>query len=636
MSTASLSSLPVEVLIDNLLDFLPLADLAHLSATNRFFHALCNDDILWKRKLIEDFNYPRVLDARTSGFKPLYKGMKQPKVYAWGSVDNGRLGLSSPELNRSVVRAYGGVPQPVELELFSEKGIQIVQLSAGGWSFNALDSTGALWVWGQLNAETFAFNGDPFSHPGRRAVVPHRITFPDNVKFRSVSSGRNHVSALDSRTNVWTFRSWGRPYRLVSPNLSGVEQIACGWNFTAALTSSGEVYVWWPGSGEFAHVSDDHDAVGGPQRQPGREREGIIESVGWEMSADPLELPGLGSLDDPRGQTATEKLRIVQIACGTDFVVALTNANQVLKIELGGGDADDGFQVLRQSFRTGRRWEYLPLFSEAKRVAMLPAFQSATTPVPDDMRITHVSAQFNTFVAYSTGSSSIVLMGTSSTQPDMSPSVVPALQHRSVISVVLGDYHRAALTAQGELLTWGSFSSGALGLGDPYKLEPGTPGGFRTIRDRDWGQRSRQPPPDVEEPTPVNFHFGQEDASPTFCFSAAAAGWHVGALVLDLEEQREPPRVTVGSSSTVEGAEPPLEHDPEDPSMPGSFTRTGSAAGTRVRGLPPYTGARIGQHVADGRFEPQEPDLTRAMGLYGIRLGYPARGVLRSAHPRGS
>ncbi|KZT50510.1 RCC1/BLIP-II protein [Calocera cornea HHB12733] len=634
MSTASLSSLPVEVLLDNLLDFLALADLAHLSATSRFFHALCNDDILWKRKLIEDFNYPRVLDARTSGYKLLYKGMKQPKVYAWGSVENGRLGLSAQEINRSVVRAFGGVPQPVELEFFSQKGIQIVQLTAGGWSFNALDSTGTLWVWGQLNASVFAFNGDPFSHPGRRAVVPHRINFSDSVKFRSVASGRSQFSALDSRGSVWTFRSWGRPYRLVSPHLARVEQIACGWDFSAALTATGEVYIWWPGNGEFARVGDEHEAAEARPRQPGREREGIIEATGWEMSAEPLELPSLGSLEDPRGQAATEPLKIVQIACGTDFVVALTNANQVLKIDVGEGGGDDGFQMLRQSFRTGRRWVYLPLFSEAKRVAMLPAFQSGK-PVPEDMRITHVSAQFNTFVAYSTGSSSVVLMGTSGHGPDMSPSVVPALQHRNVISVVLGDYHRAALTAQGELLTWGSFSSGALGLGDPYKLEPGTPGGFRTIGERDRGQRTRQTPPEVEEPTPVNFHFGQENASPTFCFSAAAAGWHVGALVLDLEEKREPPRVTVASSSAVEGAEPPLEHDPEDPTMPGSFTRNGSAAGTRVRGVPPFTGARIGQHTADGRFEPQEPDLTRAMGLYGIRLGYPARGVLRGAHPRG-
>ncbi|EJU03639.1 RCC1/BLIP-II [Dacryopinax primogenitus] len=632
----SLANLPVEVLLDQLITFLPLADLAHLGATNRFFHALCNDDILWKRKLIEDFNYSKVMDARTSGYKTLYKGMKQPKVYVWGSVDNGRLGLSSEELYKSVVRACGGVPRPTELELFARKGIRIVQLSAGGWSFHALDSTGTLWVWGQLNAEVAAFQGDPFSHPGRRAVVPHRLVFADDIKFRSISSGRNHASALDSRGNVWTIRSWGRPYRVISSQLSRVIQISCGWAFSAALTEDGEVHVWWPRSGEFSRIAEEYDAAHGPPGETASHREGLITAEAWELRADPLELPTLGSIQDPRGAAATEPLKIVQIACGRDFVVALTNANQVLKIDLGGGDAADGFDMLRQSFRHGRRWEYLPLFSEAKRVAMLPAFQSGAVAVAEDMRITHVSAQFNTFVAYSTGSTSIVLMGNQSTQPDISPTVIPALQHRDVISVVLGDYHRAALTAQGELLTWGSFSQGALGLGDPYTLDPGTPGGFRTFRDRDLAQRVHGPPPDVEEPTKVSFHHGQEDASPTFCFSVVAAGWHVGALVLDLEEKRaEPPRDAV-HSSIPHGGEPPLEHDPEDPSIPGSFTRSGAPAGSLVRGGLPYTGSPVGQHTADGRFEPQEPDLTRAMGLYGVRFGYAARGMLRGSHPRGN
>ena len=79
---------------------------------------------------------------------------------------------------------------------------------------------------------------------------------------------------------------------------------------------------------------------------------------------------------------------------------------------------------------------------------------------PETMQITHVSprlfhywdanrhvvlskvtATFEHFVAYSTGSSSIVLVGDTDTKPDSRPKVIPQLQNKSIISVVIGDYH---------------------------------------------------------------------------------------------------------------------------------------------------------------------------------------------------
>ena len=120
------------------------------------------------------------------------------------------------------------------------------------------------------------------------------------------------------------------------------------------------------------------------------------------------------------------------------------------------------------------------------------------------------------------------------------PTVLPALQYQSVISVVLGDYHYGALTASGTLLTWGAFSRGALGLGDPMSIDVGEPGGFRN-RDE---QRTMlttlhmaHTPPDVQVPTAVHFtgHRAGERRREQYCFAVAAAGWHMGALVIDLE-----------------------------------------------------------------------------------------------------
>jgi SCF-associated factor 1 len=130
-------------------------------------------------------------------------------------------------------------------------------------------------------------------------------------------------------------------------------------------------------------------------------------------------------------------------------------------------------------------------------------------------------------------------VGDTDTKPDSQPEIIPQLQNKSIISVVIGDYHNAALTANGKLLTWGGYSNGALGLGDPLKLEPGTPGGFANSRDRqvaqERGRIGAAAPPAVAVPTEVRFDHNSEKPRERFCFATTAAGWHTGALVIDLE-----------------------------------------------------------------------------------------------------
>lgn len=216
-----------------------------------------------------------------------------------------------------------------------------------------------------------------------------------------------------------------------------------------------------------------------------------------------------------------------------------------------------------------------------------------------------VSATFNTFVAYSTGSSSIVLMGEPNTDSNKPPKVLPSLQHRSIISVVLGDYHRAALTSNGELLTWGAFSSGALGLGDPYELEPGKPGGFRDIGERERSRRARIPPPEVPQPAAVRFDHEDKRPVERFCFAVSASGWHVGALVIDVNEEE------------ANSAEDEASEDDAGPSMPGSFD--GSRRLER----------RNNSGSSSGRGMPEDPNMTSARAFPGLRIGFAARGAYR-------
>ena len=117
------------------------------------------------------------------------------------------------------------------------------------------------------------------------------------------------------------------------------------------------------------------------------------------------------------------------------------------------------------------------------------------------------------------------------------PHIIPELQYKQIISISLGDYHFAALTADGKLFTWGGFQQGALGLGDPTKLPVGAPGGYNTQRDLDRArQGGRIPvPPAVDTPTEVRFDHDLSKRKEMFCFAATAAGWHTGALVIDLD-----------------------------------------------------------------------------------------------------
>lgn len=129
-----------------------------------------------------------------------------------------------------------------------------------------------------------------------------------------------------------------------------------------------------------------------------------------------------------------------------------------------------------------------------------------------------------------------MLIGNTGTKPDTKPRIIPGLQNRSVISVVLGDYHYAAVTATGKLLTWGQYSDGALGLGDPGLLRVGTPGGFAQEAQRIRALETRRgTPPNVDSPSEVRFDHHRKKPKDRFCVAAAASGWHTGALVIDLE-----------------------------------------------------------------------------------------------------
>ena len=148
----------------------------------------------------------------------------------------------------------------------------------------------------------------------------------------------------------------------------------------------------------------------------------------------------------------------------------------------------------------------------------------------------------------------MVLKGETKTTPETHPTIIPELQNRSIISVVYGrsggfghrahygfsSSHFGALTSSGKLLTWGKYSGGALGLGDPSELPLGSPGGYTEEGQRTQAQDQTRthptPPPDVTVPSEVRFdhRLRTKGGAERYCFAAAAGGWYTAALVVDL------------------------------------------------------------------------------------------------------
>jgi SCF-associated factor 1 len=206
-----------------------------------------------------------------------------------------------------------------------------------------------------------------------------------------------------------------------------------------------------------------------------------------------------------------------------------------------------------------------------------------------------------------------------------------------VISVVLGDYHYGAVTSSGKLLTWGDYSHGAFGLGDPIKIAAGEPGGYATEQQRLAALSGRRPtPPPVHIPTQVRFDHDTRTRKDRFCFAAAAAGWHMGALVIDLDV-RPPPRhshfhgflfetcaffLQPDSGDDESDDEDPVASPSQDPSrrMPGQFPLHPVPL---PGGLPTHGPGDV-------------PILPTGRGRYMFRIGFAGRGMNRGAlGPRG-
>ena len=190
----------------------------------------------------------------------------------------------------------------------------------------------------------------------------------DRVLIRiPCSCARLHSAGLDSNSDVWTFTSWGRPFRLASPLLdksspdTTAVQVESGWGYTSVLTESGDVLVYWPGKGrmheELHRVKAELDQQGDVTRAKlSSQRSNVIPCHVWDLTTvNPVMLPAIPH-DLPHlngtGLAASvldSETKLVRIAGLDNNLIGLTNKGHVLKYD----KLDD-----EDSYQRGR-WEYV-------------------------------------------------------------------------------------------------------------------------------------------------------------------------------------------------------------------------------------------------------------------------------------
>ena len=152
------------------------------------------------------------------------------------------------------------------------------------------------------------------------------------------SCGRMHSSALDASNKIWTFTSWGRPFRMTCPVFDDPEfapvQVECGWMFSCVLVKSGDVFAWWPFSGTLERkIQNVNQQMNKSSNSLVRGVNGVISCVPWDTDLIPERLPPLPSLPELE-EIDTEprkKTKLVKIAGFDGHIVGLTNKGHVLK-----------------------------------------------------------------------------------------------------------------------------------------------------------------------------------------------------------------------------------------------------------------------------------------------------------------
>jgi SCF-associated factor 1 len=101
------------------------------------------------------------------------------------------------------------------------------------------------------------------------------------------------------------------------------------------LTQYGDVFVWWPFSGQMeTRIQSEMNGEGAGNTSSPRNRNGAIPCVPWELDLAPTRLPSIPALPDLSSGTNSEQpTQLIKVAGLDNLLIGLTNKGHVLAFE---------------------------------------------------------------------------------------------------------------------------------------------------------------------------------------------------------------------------------------------------------------------------------------------------------------
>lgn len=278
----------------------------------------------------------------------------------------------------------------------------------------------------------------------RRFVHPVKLQelneTQEKVPFRSISTGRGHVIGLARDGRVW---HWSNHITLQRVSLplerdEKVVQVVANWNYSSVLTDRGALF--------------------------------IIPKPDWIIPSQAQVEPAATTIVAPRIDFSSlypgeQQDEIVQLTGLDGYTLALTRSGRVLKLATG--------HIEEFSHQPTHHVQELTHFGAKNKEEVNER---------DGSMKRFITGNFDNFAVYTKDGR--VLLGKVDATSETQPEVLPGLQNRDICKVSFGDYHCGAVTNGGKLLTWGNFSSGALGHGPDYKdIHKSTPTVVEALND---------------------------------------------------------------------------------------------------------------------------------------------------------
>ena len=274
------------------------------------------------------------------------------------------------------------------------------------------------------------------------------INFCDERKVTSISTGREHIVALDNHNNIYTWDTGCNTnvginivFRGISKNAI-VSKIAAGWNLSACFIQDIGLLVWYT-------------------RKPISKMQ--FENQNFQSEANYLVVP-------------FTKNDIKDFTVGADYVLYVKKSDSKL------------YQFRFNAHELASRDDSNTVGQEelTRNIYAMDNFNNWLVEQMENVQFTKLKSCFNNFVVFTNhdhvliGNNEHLLYSTTrhndvenesdwepNTENGTLPIVINELQGQDIKSIEIGDYHYLALTNNGDVLSWGteSRSCGCLGIG---------------------------------------------------------------------------------------------------------------------------------------------------------------------------